>query len=94
MVFNRLLFEGMRPDEELPEKQCSICLETVSDDGGRSMAKLCCGHQFHLGLFLDRFSFTDHFLGSLVALLSFPYEEFCSLLLICFRLLGCLMFMR
>ncbi|XP_022719443.1 E3 ubiquitin-protein ligase RFI2 [Durio zibethinus] len=27
---------------------CSICLETVTDDGDRSWAKLQCGHQFHL----------------------------------------------
>ncbi|CAK9157754.1 unnamed protein product, partial [Ilex paraguariensis] len=28
---------------------CSICLEAVTDNGGRSWAKLQCGHQFHLG---------------------------------------------
>lgn len=28
---------------------CSICLESVSDNGDRSWAKLQCGHQFHLG---------------------------------------------
>lgn len=28
---------------------CSICLETVADDGNRAWAKLHCGHQFHLG---------------------------------------------
>ncbi|XP_021283533.1 uncharacterized protein LOC110416033 isoform X2 [Herrania umbratica] len=27
---------------------CSICLETVADNGDRSWAKLQCGHQFHL----------------------------------------------
>ncbi|GFZ07078.1 RING/U-box superfamily protein [Actinidia rufa] len=27
---------------------CSICLEIVTDNGGRSWAKLQCGHQFHL----------------------------------------------
>ncbi|MBA0826500.1 hypothetical protein Goarm_011345 [Gossypium armourianum] len=27
---------------------CSICLDLVSDTGGRSRAKLLCGHQFHL----------------------------------------------
>ncbi|KAK8712501.1 hypothetical protein V6N13_147740 [Hibiscus sabdariffa] len=27
---------------------CSICLETVTDNGDRSWAKLRCGHQFHL----------------------------------------------
>lgn len=28
---------------------CSICLEIVTDNGDRSLAKLLCGHQFHLG---------------------------------------------
>jgi hypothetical protein len=28
---------------------CSICLDLVSDSGGRSRAKLQCGHEFHLG---------------------------------------------
>lgn len=28
---------------------CSICLESVTDNGDRSWAKLQCGHQFHLG---------------------------------------------
>ncbi|XP_047324633.1 E3 ubiquitin-protein ligase IPI1 [Impatiens glandulifera] len=28
--------------------QCSICLDSVLDDGKRSWAKLRCGHQFHL----------------------------------------------
>ncbi|PON96554.1 43kDa postsynaptic protein [Trema orientale] len=27
---------------------CSICLDLVSDNGGRSRAKLQCGHEFHL----------------------------------------------
>uniref|UniRef100_A0A2P2KAB0 Transcription factor family protein n=1 Tax=Rhizophora mucronata TaxID=61149 RepID=A0A2P2KAB0_RHIMU len=27
---------------------CSICLDTVADNGDRSWAKLQCGHQFHL----------------------------------------------
>ncbi|GLU07387.1 hypothetical protein SLE2022_243470 [Rubroshorea leprosula] len=27
---------------------CSICLDIVSDNGGRSWAKLQCGHEFHL----------------------------------------------
>ncbi|RRT53713.1 hypothetical protein GW17_00043743 [Ensete ventricosum] len=31
---------------------CSICFETVTTGGGRSMALLQCGHQFHLGRFL------------------------------------------
>ncbi|XP_056864506.1 E3 ubiquitin-protein ligase RFI2-like [Raphanus sativus] len=33
----------------LVEISCSICLELVIDDDSRSMAKLQCGHQFHLG---------------------------------------------
>lgn len=36
---------------------CSICLDSVTDNGDRSWAKLQCGHQFHLGelkvVFLD-----------------------------------------
>ncbi|KAJ0581816.1 putative transcription factor C2H2 family [Helianthus annuus] len=28
---------------------CSICLDLVIDDGDRSIAKLHCGHKFHLG---------------------------------------------
>lgn len=28
---------------------CSICLESVMNDGDRSTARLQCGHQFHLG---------------------------------------------
>ncbi|QHO34428.1 uncharacterized protein DS421_9g266830 [Arachis hypogaea] len=28
---------------------CSICLDAVIDNGDRSLAKLKCGHQFHLG---------------------------------------------
>ncbi|KAF8044767.1 hypothetical protein N665_6921s0001 [Sinapis alba] len=43
---------GKRGNEEdssnLVEVSCSICLELVVDDGSRSMAKLRCGHQFHL----------------------------------------------
>ncbi|KAK8639574.1 hypothetical protein V6N13_137948 [Hibiscus sabdariffa] len=30
------------------EVSCSICLDLVSETGGRSWAKLQCGHQFHL----------------------------------------------
>lgn len=29
---------------------CSICLESITDNEGRSRAKLHCGHQFHLGM--------------------------------------------
>ncbi|KAF2567414.1 hypothetical protein F2Q68_00023648 [Brassica cretica] len=42
---------GKRGNEDassLVEVPCSICLELVVDDGTRSMAKLQCGHQFHL----------------------------------------------
>ncbi|XP_050203994.1 E3 ubiquitin-protein ligase RFI2 [Mercurialis annua] len=38
-------------DEDEPSSSgisCSICLDTVSDNGARSTAKLQCGHQFHL----------------------------------------------
>lgn len=28
---------------------CLICSDLVSDNGGRSRAKLQCGHEFHLG---------------------------------------------
>ncbi|GKE98160.1 hypothetical protein Tco_0021511, partial [Tanacetum coccineum] len=28
---------------------CSICFDLVIDDGDRSIAKLNCGHKFHLG---------------------------------------------
>ena len=28
---------------------CSICWDLVLDNGGRSRAKLQCGHEFHLG---------------------------------------------
>ncbi|KAL5804744.1 hypothetical protein ACOSQ3_031544 [Xanthoceras sorbifolium] len=31
---------------------CSICLDVASDNGGRSRAKLRCGHEFHLGIFI------------------------------------------
>ncbi|KAF2315006.1 hypothetical protein GH714_037516 [Hevea brasiliensis] len=38
-------------DEDDPSSSvvsCSICLDTISDNGGRSRAKLQCGHEFHL----------------------------------------------
>ncbi|EEF39254.1 E3 ubiquitin-protein ligase RFI2 [Ricinus communis] len=38
-------------DEDEPSSSgisCSICLDTVLDNGGRSRAKLQCGHEFHL----------------------------------------------
>lgn len=31
------------------DSTCSICLEVVVTGGGRSMVKLRCGHEFHLG---------------------------------------------
>ncbi|KAE8726827.1 hypothetical protein F3Y22_tig00006038pilonHSYRG00001 [Hibiscus syriacus] len=34
--------------ESVGSVSCSICLETVADNGDRSWAKLQCGHQFHL----------------------------------------------
>jgi hypothetical protein len=32
-----------------PQPSCSICLEPVGDQRTRSIAKLHCGHDFHLG---------------------------------------------
>lgn len=42
--------DGNAGEEELssPGVSCSICLDLVSDNGGRSWAKLQCGHEFHL----------------------------------------------
>ncbi|KAL5791819.1 hypothetical protein ACOSP7_000413 [Xanthoceras sorbifolium] len=37
---------GMKPP--VSAVSCSICLDVVSDSGGRSRAKLHCGHEFHL----------------------------------------------
>ncbi|KAK8633619.1 hypothetical protein V6N13_014463 [Hibiscus sabdariffa] len=34
--------------KSLGSVSCSICIETVTDNGDRSWAKLQCGHQFHL----------------------------------------------
>ena len=34
---------------EVSSVSCSICLDLVTDNGGRSRAKLQCGHEFHLG---------------------------------------------
>ncbi|KAK8650676.1 hypothetical protein V6N13_140303 [Hibiscus sabdariffa] len=49
------LMDGRDEDAAVPapvppasEVSCSICLDLVSDPGGRSWAKLQCGHQFHL----------------------------------------------
>ena len=36
---------------------CSICLDLVLDNGGRSRAKLQCGHEFHLGTSASIFLF-------------------------------------
>lgn len=42
----------------LSSVSCSICLDlVVADNGERSIAKLQCGHEFHLGIF-----FLFHFL--------------------------------
>ncbi|XP_039029666.1 E3 ubiquitin-protein ligase RFI2-like [Hibiscus syriacus] len=35
-------------EESLGSVSCSICLETVADNGDRAWAKLQCGHRFHL----------------------------------------------
>ncbi|KAL5791822.1 hypothetical protein ACOSP7_000416 [Xanthoceras sorbifolium] len=37
---------GMEPPASAVS--CSICLDVVSDNGGRSRSKLRCGHEFHL----------------------------------------------
>ncbi|XP_021281066.1 uncharacterized protein LOC110414288 isoform X3 [Herrania umbratica] len=45
------LIDGHAGDAAVPpssEVSCSICLDLVSDSGGRSRAKLQCGHEFHL----------------------------------------------
>lgn len=39
---------------------CSICLDLVSDNGGRSRAKLQCGHEFHLGITVFVFPFCKY----------------------------------
>ncbi|XVE77627.1 hypothetical protein DITRI_Ditri13aG0078200 [Diplodiscus trichospermus] len=48
---HRKLMDGHDGDAAVPtssEVSCSICLDLVSDTGGRSRAKLHCGHEFHL----------------------------------------------
>ena len=40
------IVEGGKPFGSV---SCSICLEVVADNGDRSLAKLHCGHRFHLG---------------------------------------------
>ncbi|MFS7968928.1 putative transcription factor C2H2 family [Helianthus anomalus] len=40
---------GSKATVAVASVSCSICLEVVADSGDRSMAKLQCGHQFHLG---------------------------------------------
>ncbi|XP_022770910.1 E3 ubiquitin-protein ligase RFI2-like isoform X4 [Durio zibethinus] len=45
------LMDGRAGNHSVPtssEFSCSICLDLVSDTGGRSRAKLQCGHEFHL----------------------------------------------
>lgn len=46
-------------DEESMGKEiwCSICLEIVTAGGDRSIARLKCGHEFHLGKLCYLFSF-------------------------------------
>ena len=49
---------------------CSVCLESVSDANERSIAKLICGHFFHLGIslslsiyiYLSIYTYINHFL--------------------------------
>ncbi|OMO81910.1 Zinc finger, RING-type [Corchorus olitorius] len=45
------LMDGHDADAAVPpssDVSCSICLDVISDTGGRSRAKLHCGHEFHL----------------------------------------------
>ncbi|XVE73318.1 hypothetical protein DITRI_Ditri11bG0108100 [Diplodiscus trichospermus] len=45
------VMDGHDTDSAVPqssEVSCSICLDLVYDTGGRSRAKLQCGHEFHL----------------------------------------------
>lgn len=47
---NKVVDEGDGPGTKSSGSvSCSICLEVVMDNGNRSLAKLICGHQFHLG---------------------------------------------
>ena len=41
--------EGSRPSPSPGGVSCSICLEPVEIKGERSVARLKCGHLFHLG---------------------------------------------
>ncbi|CAL5208615.1 unnamed protein product [Lathyrus oleraceus] len=46
---NKVVDEGDGPGTKSSGSvSCSICLEIVTDNGDRSLAKLLCGHQFHL----------------------------------------------
>ncbi|KAJ9187776.1 hypothetical protein P3X46_003196 [Hevea brasiliensis] len=46
---HHLLHDAANDEEpSSSEVSCSICLDTVLDNGGRSRAKLQCGHEFHL----------------------------------------------
>ena len=47
---NKVVDDGDGPGtKSFGSVSCSICLEFVMDNGDRSLAKLICGHQFHLG---------------------------------------------
>lgn len=49
---NKVVDEGDgRGSKFFGSVSCSICLDVVTDNGDRSLAKLLCGHQFHLGNF-------------------------------------------
>lgn len=41
--------------EDLKAASCSICFDLVLDQGKRSIARLQCGHEFHLGDEFDLF---------------------------------------
>ncbi|KAF5732659.1 hypothetical protein HS088_TW17G00189 [Tripterygium wilfordii] len=50
LSLDRLVDDHRDVDRELPSSciSCSICLDSVEDNGVRSTAKLQCGHGFHL----------------------------------------------
>jgi len=72
---------GNPEDSSSPvEVSCSICLESVLDDGTRSKAKLQCGHQFHLGISFPS-SISYHF--------AFPPSQFDDPMAFCLYKLLC-----
>lgn len=49
--------------DSLAQTSCSICLELVGDQRTRSVARLHCGHDFHLGSFCFSLLFLSFFLS-------------------------------